>query len=516
MIRDEIKKIIEKAVGKEAPGFLVEIPNDKKHGDYSTNVALILAKKTNKNPRDLAEEIKNKIKSDLFYKIEIADPGFINFFIKKEYLQKQLQIILKEKDKYGNLKIGKNKKINVEFISANPTGPLTLGNGRGGFGGDVLANVLQKAGYKATREYYVNDTGNQIKMLGHSVLGDSEAQYKGEYIEELKNRVKSKTPERAGEEAAKIILEKMIKPSVKKMGIKFDVWFFENGLYKKKEVDKVIKEISKKDFTYESEGAVWFKSKDIGDDKDRVLVRNDGIKTYFASDVAYLKNKFERRFDKLIIFLGADHYGYIARLKAASYALGFDKDKIEALVIQLVRLFENGKEVRMSKRTGTYVTIDELIDEVGLDVARFFFLQRSLNTQFNFDLNLAKERSEKNPVFRVQYAHARICSILKKAGSLKPKDKDLHLLKDSIELELIKQLLKFLEIVEDTATDYQVQRLPQYSLDLADAFHKFYEKCQVISEDKKLTQARVSLISAVKIVLKNTSDLMGISTPEKM
>ena len=256
----------------------------------------------------------------------------------------------------------------MEFISANPTGPLTLGNGRGGFGGDVLANVLEKAGYKVSREYYINDTGNQIKALGHSVIGDAEAVYKGEYIDELRKEVKGKDPEKVGEKAAKIILEKMIKPSVKKMGIKFDKWFSETTLYKNKEVDEAIDELKKKGFTYESEGALWFKSKDLGDDKDRVLVRADGIKTYFASDIAYLKNKFERGFEKLIIFLGADHYGYVARLKAACQALGFKKDDIDAIVLQLVRLFENGKEVRMSKRTGIYVTIDELIDEVGLDV----------------------------------------------------------------------------------------------------------------------------------------------------
>lgn len=514
-MKSEIKKIIEKAVG-EVIDFSVEIPADRNHGDYSTNVALILAKKQGKNPRDLAEEIKNEITSDLFSKIEIAGPGFINFFISNNYLQKQITIILKEKDRCGNLKISKNEKVNVEFISANPTGPLTLGNGRGGFGGDVLANVLVKAGYRVTREYYINDIGNQIKALGHSVLGDSEAQYKGGYIDDLKGKIKGRNPEEIGEKAAKIILEKLIKPSVKKMGIRFDNWFSEKSLYKNKEVDKAIQELSKKGFTYESEGAVWFKSKNIGDDKDRVLIRADGVKTYFASDIAYLKNKFNRGFEKIIIFLGADHYGYIARLKSAAHALGFDKEKINALVLQLVRLFENGKEVRMSKRTGTYVTIDELIEEVGLDVARFFFLQKSFNTQFNFDLAIAREKSEKNPVFKAQYAHARICSILKKAGGIKPKGRNLDMLKDSEELELIKYLIRFPEIVEDTVYDYQLQRIPQYALGLADAFHKFYEKCRVVSEDKKLTQARLSLISATKIVLKNTLDLMGISAPEKM
>lgn len=515
-MKNQIKEIIKKVVGVNTPEFSVEISEDKNHGDYSTNVALALSKVLNKNPKELAEEIKNKIKSDLFSKIEIAGPGFINFFISEKYLQEQLKVILKDKGKFGNLKAGENKKINVEFISANPTGPLTLGNGRGGFGGDVLANVLAKAGYKVAREYYINDTGAQIIKLGHSVLGDSEAVYSGKYIDDLRKQVKGSDPEEVGKKAGKIILEKMIKPSVKKMGIKFDKWFSETTLYKSREIDKAIDELTKKGFIYESEGALWFKSKDLGDDKDRVLARADGIKTYFSSDIAYLKNKFERGFDKLIFFLGADHYGYVARLKAASHALGYKKEDIDAIVLQLVKLFENGKEVRMSKRTGIYVTMDELLDEVGLDVARFFFLQRSLNTHFNFDMNLAKEKSEKNPVFKVQYAYARICSILRKARNFKLQISNLKLLVAPEELSLIKQMAKLPEVIEDTAKDYQLQRLPNYALELAESFHKFYENCRVITEDKNLTNARLALISSAKIVLKNVLELMGISAPEKM
>ena len=515
MLKEEIKKIIEKSIKGEVLNFSVEIPSDKKLGDYSTNVALILTKKTGKNLIEVANEIKGKIDSELFSKVEVAN-GFINFFISEKYLQKQLQVILKEKNKFGNLEIGKKQKVNIEFISANPTGPLTLGNGRGGFGGDVLSNVLAKAGYKVSREYYINDTGAQINKLGHSVIGDDEAVYKGEYIDKLRKEVKGRTPQEIGEKSAKIILEKMIKPSVKKIDIKFDTWFSETALYKNKEVDKTIDELRKKGFTYESEGALWFKSSELGDDKDRVLIRAGGIKTYFASDIAYLKNKFGRGFNKLIIFLGADHYGYVARLKAACHALGYKKEDIDAIVLQLVKLFENGKEVRMSKRTGIYVTIDELIDEVGLDVARFFFLQRSLNTHFNFDMDLAKEKSDKNPVFKVQYAHARICSIIRKFGNFKFQISNFKLLNDPSELDLIKQIIRFPEIIEDIAKDYQLQRLPNYAIELADSFHKFYENCRVISEDKKLTEARLSLILAAKIVLKNTLELMGISTPDKM
>ncbi len=518
-IKENIKKIISDVTGVPATDFSVEVPTDKNNGDYSTNIALVLAKKLGKSPKEVADNLRSKIlnlKSNLFSKVEVAGPGFINFFVSEKYLQEQLKNVLKEKNKFGDSKVGNGKKVNIEFISANPTGPLTLGNGRGGFGGDVLSNVLTKAGYKVSREYYINDTGNQVNKLGHSVIGDAEAVYSGEYINELRKNVGGKDPEKVGKKAAKIILDKMIKPSVKKMGIKFDKWFSESDLYKKGEVDEAINEVVKKGFTYENEGALWFKSKDLGDDKDRVLIRADGIKTYFASDIAYIKNKFQRGFEKLIIFLGADHYGYVARLKAACQALGYKKEDIDAVVLQLVKLFENGKEVRMSKRTGIYVTIDELIDEVGLDIARFFFLQRSLNTHFNFDMDVAKEKSEKNPVFKVQYAYARINSIIKKSKIKNPKSEKLELLKESSELDLIKQIIRFIEIVKDTAKDYQLQRLPNYALELAESFHKFYENCKVISEDKGLTTARLSLIFAVKIVLENTLELMGISAPEKM
>jgi arginyl-tRNA synthetase len=300
------------------------------------------------------------------------------------------------------------------------------------------------------------------------------------------------------------------------MGIKFDKWFSEKSLYKNKEVDKVVSELTKRGFTYESEGALWFKSKDLEDDKDRVLIRADGIKTYFASDIAYLRNKFQRKFGSLVLFVGADHHGYVARLKAAATALGYDKEKIDVMVMQLVKLFENGQEVRMSKRTGIYVTIDELIDEVGLDVARFFFLTISPNTHMNFNLNLAKEKSEKNPVFKVQYAYARICSILKKAEKSKIEKPDLKLLQNPSELNLVREFIKLPEIIEDCANDYQIQRLPQYATELADSFHKFYENCKVISEDKKLTESRLALVLSTKIVLKNVLDSMGISAPEKM
>lgn len=528
MLKNKIKEIILKAIKTlqkegvlsdfEIPEIIIEYPREKKYGDYSTNIALTLSKISGKKPMEIAEDIKKAIgNKSIFSKVESVNPGFLNFSVSPKYLQDCLKEILKQKSEFGSIDVGKQEKVNVEFISANPTGPLTLGNGRGGFCGDVLSNVLSKAGYKVTREYYINDRGEQIVKLGHSVLKDESAVYQGGYIDSLNKRLGRGDPEEIGEEAAGIILKEIIRPSVQKMGVRFDVWFSEKSLYDKGQVDKAVNDLKIKGFTYESEGAIWFKSQELEDDKDRVLIRKDGIRTYFASDIAYLENKFQRGFKKLILFLGADHHGYIARLKAGAHALGFNKDNIEVVVEQLVRLLKDGQEVRMSKRTGTYVTLDELIDEVGLDVTRFFFLTKSSNTHFDFDLNLAKERSQKNPVFHVQYAHARICSILKKANFfLRIKRPDFKLLKEPEELNLIRQIIKLPEVIEDVVKDHQIQRVAQYSQEIADAFHQFYEKCRVISKDKKQSATRLKLVLATKIVLKNTLSLMGISSPEKM
>lgn len=543
MARKEIKKLIEKSTKElqkrgvfpefEIPEIKIEKSEEKIRGDYATNIAMVISRILKKNPIEIAEKLKHAIQyakypglkkvqrgaGGMLDTVEVANPGFINFFLSKEYLQKQIEEILKQKEKYGAVKIGKRKKINVEFISANPTGPLTLGNGRGGFCGDVLANILAKAGFNAKREYYINNVGEQIKKLGHSVIGDSEAVYKGSYIDGLRMRLigaSAEEAERIGEKAAKIILEKMIKPSVKKMGISFNVWFSEKRLHRKKEVDKTLYLLKKNGLAYEKENALWFKSTQFGDDKDRVLIKANGEKTYITSDIAYLRNKFKRGFDKLIYIWGADHYGYVARIKAAAEVFGFDKEKIKIIIMQMVRLFESGKEIRMSKRAGVYIALDELIDEVGLDVARFFFLTKAADSHLNFNLDLAREQSEKNPVYYVQYAYARICSILKKETKCKMQKVRYEMLNHSSELELIRQLIRLPEIVEDTAKDYQVQRLPRYAMDLSAAFHQFYRDCKVLTEARPLRKARIGLILATKIVLKNILDLMGVSAPTKM
>jgi arginyl-tRNA synthetase len=433
-----------------------------------------------------------------FNNIEFAEPGFIIFFLSKEYLQKQVGEVLKKGEKFGDLKIGRGKKINLEFISANPTGPLTLGNGRGGFAGDVLANVLKKVGYQVCREYYINDRGRQIEGLKKGL-------YRGE----------KRTVSQIQKENRKLV--------EKKLKIRFDLWFSEKSLYKNKEVEKVLAYLKKKNLAYQKDGALWFQSTKFGDDKDRVLIRPDGRKTYFASDIAYLKNKFQRGFDRLIFFWGADHYGYVARIKAAAQALGYKKEKLDFVVCQLVRIMQGERFVKMSKRAGVFITLEELIDQVGLDVARFFFCQRALNSHLNFDLALAKEKSEKNPVYYVQYAYARINSILRKTKNYKlpalpagGQTTNYKLLNHKSELNLIKQLIRFPEIIEDTAGDYQVQRIPGYAIDLAAALHQFYRDCRVIGQDKELSRVRFALILAVKTTLKNVLDLTGVSAPEKM
>ncbi len=533
MIRQELSRLIKRSIKKlqrdkifpefDLPKIKVEKPEEKTHGDYATNVALTIGKQVGKNPMEAARNLKSQIsnlESNLFEKIETAEPGFINFFLSKEYLQKELKEILGKGEEFGKLDIGRNKKVQVEFISANPTGPLTVGNARGGPFGDTLANVFKKAGFRVEKAYYINDYGMQILALGHSILKNNEAKYKGKYIDELAERIKEKDVCKAGQKVAKIIIDEMIKKTTERMGIKYDEWFSENSLHRSSEVDKALKILKKKRLLYEKEGAVWFRSSKYDDKRDRVVVKTDGWKTYLAGDIAYHRYKFEKKkFDKVIDIWGADHYGDIPGLMAGVEALGH-KGKLEIILHQFITLFKRGEKKKMSKRKGIYVAMDELLREVGLDVMRFFFLQKSVDTHLRFDLDLAKEQSEKNPVYYVQYAHARICSILRKLKvkneKLKITVKNLKLLNHQSELNLIKQLIGFPEVIEDTARDYQIQRLPQYATELAASFHQFYRDCKVLLDDKRLCKARLALILATKNILKNTSDLMGISAPEKM
>ncbi len=523
MIRNRIENLIKKAV-KTKIDFTVEIPEEKTHGDYATNVALLLAGKLKKSPIKIAEQIKSKIKNDLFEKIEVAKPGFINFFLKSEFLQEKIKEILKQKEKFGEINIGKGEKVQVEFISANPTGKLHMGNGRGGFTGDALANILEKAGYKTQREYYINDgkSSRQVRILGTTALGKGNT-YLNTYLKNKIKKIKPKLKNINDDGIAGNILAREVTKDIKifvekKLKIRFDNWFSEEKeLYDNKKADKIFKLLKTKNLIYEKGGAQWLKTSKYGDDKDRVIIRETGEPTYILSDLAYHYNKFkERKLNKVIDIWGADHYGYIGRIKAGVKMLGISPEKLDIIITQLVRLVEKGKEVRMSKRKGKYVTLEGLVNETGLDTARFFFLMHSAGRHMDFDLALAKEKSEKNPVYYVQYAHARICSILRKAKNRELKTVNYKLLTHPSELELIKELIKLPEIVEDAAKDYQIQRLPYYAMDLATAFHKFYTECRVLDEDKELQKTRLALISAAKIVLKNTLDLMGISAPEKM
>ncbi len=517
MIRDEVKKIIEGVVEGEV---FLERPGNSDFGDYSTNAALRL--------KVDAQKIVAKLEDNpVFEKVEVAGPGFINFTLSKKVLLEEFGKIIKEKNNYGQLVLGKGKKVQVEFVSANPTGPLTVANGRGGPFGDVLANVLDKAGFKVEKSYYVNDRGAQIIALGHSVLKDDKAVYRGGYIDKLNKKIKEKDAREVGKWAAEYIIKNLIRKTTNKLGIKYDEWFFESELHKSGLLDEVLDFLEKKGLIYEKDGARWFKSSQFGDTRDRVVIKKDRDKTYLANDIAYHRHKFDKKkFTQVINIWGADHHGDVAGLEAGVEAMGY-KGKLKTVLLQFVTILEKGEKKRMSKRAGVYVEMDELIEKVGVDATRFFFLQKSPDTHLNFDIDLARKQSSKNPVFYVQYAHARICGILRTAKTrsdlfgrtfgIQKRFDQKGLTLETAELNLIRHLIKFPEIIEDTAKDYQVQRLPQYSMKLANAFHGFYEKCRVLDdENKELSRARIGLVEATKIVLKNTLDLMGIKAPEKM
>ncbi len=521
----------------------LEHPGNPEHGDYSSNVAMTPSSENkeqrtkNKNPQEIAELIVSKFpKTDYLEKIEVAPPGFINFYLRKSFLQGQVGEILKQGGECGlnkELRIkNKGTRVQVEFISANPTGPLHVGNARGGFCGDVLANVLEKVGYQVQREYYINDKGVQVDKVAESVkiccdalnkhlvfdkVDIAASGYAGDYVKEIAQKAQKEGLESLEDFKSFAISEVLdnIKKTIGRMGVKFDQFFSETSLYDGGDTEKAIEFLRAKNLLYEKEGAVWFKSSKFGDEKDRVLIKSSGEMTYLVSDVAYHLDKFEKRkFDKVILFWGADHHGYIPRFMAMMEAIGH-KGKAQVELIQLLKLVRGGKEVRMSKRTGEFVTVDEVLDEIGLDAARFHFLAVPLNTAMTLDLEKAKEQNQKNPVYYVQYACARMHSILAKAQSAKCKVQSSKL-NHPTELALIRKLLQFSEIVMDISENHEIHRLPQYSVEVADAFHRFYENCQVFSDDKDLTAARLGLVKATQTVLTETLGLMGISAPEKM
>ena len=534
-IEDYLKKAVEKIIQSKFLVVDVFVPEKEEFGHYSTNSALKLAKILKKNLTEAAEEIKDKmlkIKNiGLFFtKIEVAAPGFINFWLSEKVLQDEMKEILQKKNEYGKstLRQAQGKKIQVEFVSANPTGPLTLANGRGGFMGDVLSNVLEFSGYEVEREYYVNDTGNQILILGKSILAaleiipEEENFYKGEYVKEwaVKNKARvqkfKNNPLEVGQLAANDFLKSIKIVLGKKAKIRYDRWTSEDKHIRKKGyIEKVLKIFKTKGLVYKKDGALWLKTTNFGDDKDRVLITKDNFPTYFLADTGHFLETKERGFKNKIMILGPDHHGYVKRIKIAAEIIGLKN--FEIIITQAVRLVSAGKEIKMSKRKGNFVSFDALVSEINPDVARFFFLMHSADSHMDFDLDLAKEQSMKNPVYYAQYASVRIQSILTKIKNTDKKSKrNFNLLNTADDLNLMRMLAQFPEIVEESAKNHNLSVLARYAIDLARTFHNFYEKERIIGVEKDLMLARLELIKASLVVFKNLFKLLGILMPKKM
>ena len=524
------------------PDFVIETPKDEKNGDFSTNLAMQLTRILRQNPRKIAEAIVGGIDlPGLVERVEIAGPGFINFYLVPGWLNRVLPAIQEEDADYGKSNAGGGERVQVEFVSANPTGLLHMGNARGGALGDTLAAVLNEAGYVCDKEYYINDAGNQVENLGKSVearyfelLGRDDYEipedgYHGKDIIATAQRLLDEKgeslvdlPEAERRELMKnyALKEKVagIRGSLENFGVVFDNWFSEQSLHNAGSVHEVVDILREKGVVYEKDGAQWLRATDWGEEKDEVLVRSNGTPTYFAADIAYHRDKFERGYKRLINIWGADHHGHVARLKGAMTALGYDGDDITVILMQLVRLYRGGEIVKMSKRSGKYVTLDELIEEVGKEAARFFFIMRSPDSALDFDLDLAKAESSDNPVYYVQYAHARICSILSVAGVDTPKaaDVDLSLLTEENERVLIRKLAEWPQEVADAARELAPYHLAYYAKELANAFHSFYNSCKVLTDDARLRDARLALVDCTRITLRNVLTLLGLSAPERM
>ena len=524
----------------ELPTVVLEVPPQKEFGDFATNFAMQSARVFHKAPRQIAEELVKRIEGDWLDHAQIAGPGFLNFYLKGNVLYDSFQKILDEGEKYGQLPKKDAPKIQVEYVSANPTGLLHVGHGRGAAAGSALVNLLRAAGYPVESEYYINDAGNQMNNLARSVnarylelLGQEvefpEDGYHGQDIIDTAQRIIDKEGDKylsmSDEERLEIFkdlayVEKLatLKEDLASFNVTFDHWFSERTLHPEA-VKAAVKILQDNGNIYEKDGALWLKSTAYGDDKDRVVIRDNGVPTYLAADIAYHHNKYERGFDRLINIWGADHHGYVCRVKAAMDALGHDSKKLTVLLLQMVALYRGGELVKMSKRTGQSVTLNELMEEVGTDAARYFFLMRSLDSQLDFDLDLAKKKSNDNPVYYIQYAHARICSIFRqcKETGLSLSDKpELSLLTDESEIDLIKKIEEYPEEIERAARDYAPQRIARYSYDLASAFHSFYNKCRIVGVEPKLAEARLALVTVTAHVIRHSLGILGVSAPEQM
>ncbi|MBH9580857.1 arginine--tRNA ligase [Staphylococcus felis] len=539
----EIEKSIKSAqLADEIPNIKIEIPKDSKNGDYSTNIAMVLTKIAKRNPREIAQAIVDHFDQDAAHvkSIDIAGPGFINFYLDASYLNDTIDDVLRKGEQFGRVETPKNTKILIEYVSANPTGDLHIGHARNAAVGDTLSNILDAAGYDVTREYYINDAGNQITNLALSIearylqsLGqDAEMPKDGYYGQDIKDigqdlaQTRSDLQTLSDEERLKTFRQlgveyemKKLKQDLSDFNTHFDTWFSETSLYENHEIKAVLDKMTALGYTYEEDGATWLRTTDFKDDKDRVLIKKDGTYTYFLPDIAYHYDKIQRGNDQLINLFGADHHGYINRLKASLETFGVDSQRLEIQIMQMVRLMQNGEEVKMSKRTGNAITLREIMDEVGVDAARYFLTMRSPDTHFDFDMELAKTQSQDNPVYYAQYAHARICSILRQAkeqGYQVQQGANYRLITNDKAIELLKKIAEFEPMIESAAEARAPHRVTNYIQDLAAHFHKFYNAEKVLTEDQEKTKAHLALVEAVRIILRNALRLVGVTAPESM
>lgn len=537
----EIKKMVfdvlqSLAINADMEDIVIEVPKSKENGDFSTNIAMRLVKILKDNPKSIADKISFALEGNKnIEKVEVAGPGFINIFLKNEYVFSGIKSVIDLEDNYGSSKIGNNTKINIEFVSANPTGILHLGTARGAAYGANLANIMSFAGYDVTKEYYINDAGNQINNLGISIF----ERYKGlcgleenmpedgyygqeiidiaKILKEEYNDSKLETDLEFFKEYGVNYLLNIIKEDLNDFGVSFDVWTSEKAIRAKGRIEESLKILDEKGLTFEAEDAKWLKTTVYGDDKDRVLVKSDGSLTYLVPDIAYHLDKFDRGFDELVDVFGADHHSYVSRLKASIEALGYNKDKLEVRLLQMVRLLRDGEIVKMSKRTGGNITIRELVDEIGKDAARYFFATRSLDGQMDFDINLALKKSSDNPLFYVEYAHARISSILSDA-----KDKNIDITTDIKNIidddskALILKTYEFFDVVESAAMKKEPHLITNYVYDLASMFHNYYGKHRILTDDITSSKERLALIKTVQITIKNALKLIGVKAYERM
>lgn len=555
MFKKKIEMLLKKAIKKsidnqelsriEVDKIVIETPPQKEFGDVSSPIAMQMSKKINMDPLKIAKIIMKNIslENEIVTKIDIAPPGFLNFWLHSKIQQESIKEIIEKGKNYGQINLGGGEKVQIEFVSANPVGPMHLGHGRWAAVGDTLARVFKVAGYQVEKEFYINDYGTQMDIFSKSVsarycqefkrdVSLPEKGYKGTYIIDIAREIIERDGDKyldIDDREREVIFKEIayqqvlehIKNSLSKMRVEFDSWFSERQLHESGELDLTLKNLEQKDLVYEKDSAVWLKTKEFGDDKDRVLIRETGEPTYFFADIAYHHNKFQRGYQRIIDIWGADHHGYVKRMKAAIQALGYQVDSLVIIIGQFVNLLRGGEPVRMSKRTGEMVTLDELLSEVGVDAVRYFFTMRSTDTPLDFDIELAKEQSQNNPVFYVQYAHARINSILKYAKE-KGLDIDkldlvnLSLIKEESELALINKLMEFESLIEKVVEKRSPYLICSYLEDIATSFHFFYTKCRVVTDNKELSLARLALVKAVKTVLFNALKLLGVTAPESM